>query len=35
MYDWVLNTLLEGLVQDTPREKLLAIDSVVESLTTT
>ena len=34
MYDWVLNTPLEGFVQDAPREQL-AIAPVVESLTTT
>ena len=32
--DWVLNTPLEGFVQDAPREEL-AIAPVVESLTTT
>ena len=34
MYDWVLNTSLEGFAQDAPQEKL-AIAPVVESLTTT
>ena len=33
MYDWVLNTPLEGFVQDAPREEL-AIAPVLESLTT-
>ena len=32
--DWVLNTPLEGVIHDAPREKL-AIVPVVESLTTT
>ena len=32
MYDWVLNTVSEGFVQDVPREEL-AIVPVVESLT--
>ena len=34
MYDWVLNTHLEGFLQDAPREEL-AIPPVVESLTAT
>ena len=34
MYDWVLNTPLEGFVQYAPREEL-AIAPVVECLTTT
>ena len=34
MYDWVLNTPLEGFVQDTPRKELV-IAPVVECLTTT
>ena len=34
MYDWVINTPLEGFVQDHPREEL-AIASVVECLTAT
>ena len=34
MYDWVLNTPLEGFVHDAPREEL-AIAPVLESLTTT
>ena len=33
MYDWVLNTPLEGFVQDAPREEL-AIALVVECFTT-
>ena len=34
MYDWVLNTPLEGFVQDAPRDEL-AIEPVVECLPTT
>ena len=34
MYDWVLNTPLEGFVQDAPRKEL-AITPVLESLITT
>ena len=34
MYEWILNTPLEGFVQDAAREEL-AIAPVVESLTTT
>ena len=34
MYDWVLNTPLEGFVQDGPQEEL-AIAPVDECLTTT
>ena len=34
MYDWVLNTPLEGFAQDAPREEL-AIALIVECLTTT
>ena len=34
MYGWVLNTPLEGFVQDAPREEP-AVAPVVESLTTT
>ena len=34
MYDWVLNMLSEGFIQDAPQEEL-AIAPVIESLTTT
>ena len=34
MYDWVLNTPLEGFVHDDPREEL-AIPPVVECLAAT
>ena len=33
MYDWVLNTPLEGFAQDAPREEL-SIAPIVECLTT-
>ena len=34
MYDWVLNMLSEGFIQDVPQEELV-IPPVIESLTTT
>ena len=34
MYDWILNTPLEGFVQDAPQEEL-AIAHVAGNLTTT